>query len=265
MKSMDNYVVVITGGARGIGEAAAYKFAEEGATVMIVDLEENLGKVVAKNIVEKGGRAQCFYADVSNEHDVKNVIDQIITKYEKIDVLYNNASIFHAKDNTVVDLDVDVWDKTIMVNLRSVFLMCKFIIPHMIKQNKGSIINTSSSCGIIGIPDCDAYSASKGATAELTRSMAVEFGQYNIRVNCVAPAAILTPMLKVSNLNNNVFDEERFLKLRCPLRRYGQPEEVADVAVFLASDKSSFLNGVVLPVEGGITINGDLKKIDRDY
>lgn len=265
MKLLENRVAIITGAARGIGESAAYKFAEEGAIVIVVDIEEKLGKEVVQGIEKSGGKAAFFKVDVSNAEEVSALVDSVIKEYGKIDVLYNNASIFHQKDADVVNLDIDIWDKTMAVNVKSVFLMCKYVIPHMIKQNKGSIINTSSSCGLIGIPDCDAYSASKGATTQITRTMAVEYGQYNIRVNCVAPAAILTPMLKISNLNNVVFDEERFLKLRSPLRRYGQPEEVADVAVYLASDKSSFLNGVIIPVEGGITINGDLKKIDKDY
>jgi NAD(P)-dependent dehydrogenase (short-subunit alcohol dehydrogenase family) len=165
----------------------------------------------------------------------------------------------------MVDIEVEVWDKIMAVNLRSVFLCCKYVIPHMIAVGGGAIITTSSSNGIIGIPGADAYSASKGATAEITRSMAVEYGPKNIRVNCIAPAAIMTPMLKFSNLNSTTFDEERFLKLRSPLRRYGTPEEIGNLAVFLASDKSSFLNGAIIVADGGITINGDLSKIDKDY
>lgn len=147
----------------------------------------------------------------------------------------------------------------IAINLRSVFLFCKYAIPLLIKQG-GSVINTASSAGVIGIPDCDAYTATKGAVVQLTKSMAAEYGRYNVRVNCIAPAAIMTPMMRQSNPENSTFDEERFLKLRTPLRRYGTPEEIAKVALFLASDDSSYLNGAVIVADGGITINGDLSK-----
>ncbi|NQT57592.1 MAG: SDR family oxidoreductase [Bacteroidetes bacterium] len=265
MKQFTNKVVIITGGAHGIGKASAIKFAEEGASVAIVDRDSQDGEKVAEEIRESGGVAVFFYADVSISADVQSVVESVIASFKRIDVLYNNASVYMAEDGAVADIDEDVWDNTIAINLRSVFLFSKYTIPHMLKIGGGAIINTSSSCGIIGIPNCDAYSASKGATAEITRSMAVEYGPMNIRVNCIAPAAIMTPMLSFSNLNSTSFDEERFLKLRTPLRRYGQPEEIADLAVFLASEKSSYLNGTVMVADGGITINGDLTKIDKDY
>lgn len=265
MKQFKGKVAIITGAAQGIGKAAALKFAYEGASIAIIDIDTKGGEQTAAEIVKGGGNAKFFHADVSKTADVKNAVANIVSAFKRIDILYNNASVFLPDDGPVADLDEEVWDKTIAINLRSIFLLSKYTIPHMIKAGKGAIIHTSSSCGIIGIPNCDAYSASKGATAELTRSMAVEYGPYNIRVNCIAPAAILTPMLKISNLNSTTFDEERFLKLRSPLRRYGAPEEVADLAVFLASDKASFLNGTIMVADGGITINGDLKKIDKDY
>ncbi|MBR6373963.1 MAG: SDR family oxidoreductase, partial [Victivallales bacterium] len=125
----------------------------------------------------------------------------------------------------------------------------------------GAIINTASSAGVIGIPDCDAYTATKGAIVQLTKSLAAEYGRYNIRTNCIAPAAIMTPMMRQSNPENSTFDEERFLKLRTPLRRYGKPEEIASIAAFLASAEASYLNGAIIVSDGGITINGDLSKI----
>jgi len=118
---------------------------------------------------------------------------------------------------------------------------------------------------MIGIPDCDAYTATKGAIVQLTKSMAAEYGRYNIRVNCISPAAIMTPMMRQSNPENSTFDEERFLKLRTPLRRYGMPQEIAKVALFLASDEASYLNGAIIAADGGITINGDLSKIEWPY
>jgi len=259
-------VVVITGGGQGIGKAAALKFAEEGAQLAIIDINKELGEQTVTEIKGKGGKAEFFYADVSNMKDVENAVDGIINKYKKIDVLYNNASIFlPKKDGKIVEIEEEVWDKIIAVNLKSIYLFCKCVIPHMIKLGKGSIINTSSSCGLIGIPDCDAYSASKGATVALTRSMAVEYGSKNIRINCIAPAAIKTPMLTSSDTGNDDFDEERFLNLRSPLRRYGDPEEIGNIAVFLASKEASFINGATIVADGGITISGDLSKIAKDY
>jgi NAD(P)-dependent dehydrogenase (short-subunit alcohol dehydrogenase family) len=265
MKQFTDKVVIITGAAHGIGEASAIKFAEEGASVAIVDMTTGDGEKVAASIRESGGIAQFFYADVSISADVQKAVDSIVAAFHRIDVLYNNASIYLAEDGAMADIEEEVWDKIMAVNLRSVYLVSKYVIPHMITGGGGAIINTSSSNGIIGIPGADAYSASKGATAEISRSMAVEYGPKNIRVNCIAPAAIMTPMLKFSNLNSTTFDEERFLKLRTPLRRYGTPEEIGDLAVFLASEKSSYLNGTVIVADGGITINGDLTKIDKDY
>ena len=135
----------------------------------------------------------------------------------------------------------------------------------MMASGGGSIINTGSSAAQIGIPDCDAYTATKGAIVQLTKSLAVEYGRYGVRTNCISPAAIMTPMMRQSNPENSSFDEERFLKLRTPLRRYGTPEEIAKIALFLASDESSYLNGAIIVADGGITVNGDLSKIDSDY
>lgn len=265
MSCFSNEVVLITGGAQGIGRSAALKFAEAGARIAIVDLNTEKGQQTAAEIRKNGGRAEFFSADVSKSMDVKKAVQAIMVSFQRIDVLYNNASIFlPGKDGAVVDIDEEVWDRIIAVNLKSIYLFCKYTIPHMIREGKGVIINTSSSCGLIGIPDCDAYSASKGATAALTKSLAVEYGSKGIRVNCIAPAAIKTAMLDSSDLGNAGFDEKRFLELRSPIRRYGTPEEIGNIAVFLASDQASYLNGAIIVADGGITISGDLSKIPGD-
>lgn len=252
MERLKGKTAIITGGAGGIGLAAVRLFRASGAEVIIADIDESAG---AEAAAETGARfVKC---DVSKSEDVRTVIDACCGK---LDVLYNNAGVFwNGRDGRITDIEEGIWEKVIAINLRSVFLFCKYAIPLLIKQG-GSVINTASSAGVIGIPDCDAYTATKGAIVQLTKSMAAEYGRYNVRVNCIAPAAIMTPMMRQSNPENSTFDEERFLKLRTPLRRYGTPEEIAKVALFLASNDASYLNGAVIVADGGITINGDLSK-----
>ncbi|HBR19436.1 MAG TPA: short-chain dehydrogenase [Phycisphaerales bacterium] len=262
MKRLENKIALITGSANGIGKAAALKFAEEGAAVAVVDIDDKAGQEVVSEIKHKGRQAFFLKCDVSNITEVKNVVDTVANKYNALNILYNNASVYLPKeDGSITDISEVTWEKVIGINLKSVFCFCKYALPLIIKSGGGSIINTASSAGVIGIPNCDAYTAAKGATIALTRSMAVEFGPQNIRVNCISPAAIKTPMLAQSNPKGDNFDEERFLGLRTPLRRYGKPEEIANLAVFLASDESSYLNGAILVADGGITINGDLSKL----
>ncbi|MBE6385783.1 MAG: SDR family oxidoreductase [Lentisphaerae bacterium] len=244
--------VIITGGAGGIGLSAVRIFAAAGAEVIIADINEEAGRAAAR---ETG--AVFIRCDVSKSEDVQKVISACSGK---LDVLYNNAGVFWAgHDNRITDVTEEDWDRVIAINLKSVFLFCKYGLP-LLMQRGGSVINTASSAGVIGIPDCDAYTATKGAIVQLTKSMAAEYGRYNVRVNCIAPAAIMTPMMRQSNPENSTFDEERFLKLRTPLRRYGTPEEIANVALFLASDEAAYLNGSIIVADGGITINGDLSK-----
>jgi NAD(P)-dependent dehydrogenase (short-subunit alcohol dehydrogenase family) len=174
--------------------------------------------------------------------------------YGGLHVLYNNASVFLTElDGPVTDLAEETWAKVLATNLNSVFLCCKHGIPLMIRSGGGSVINTGSSASVMGVPGCDAYTATKGATVSLTRSMAVEFGPKGVRVNCICPAGIETAMVKASSLDNPGFDADYFFK-RAPLGRLGTPEEIANLAVFLASDESSYLNGAIIRADGGITI-----------
>ena len=255
MIELNGKIVIITGGAGGIGAAAAELFAKAGAQVAIVDLDAARGEALANKLGVK-----FLKCDVSSSEEVKAVLGN----FDRIDVIYNNAGVYlPGRDGRITDIDEAVWEKVLAINLRSVFLFCKYGIPLMMKHG-GSIINTASSAGMIGIPGCDAYTATKGAIVQLTKSLAAEYGRYNIRTNCISPAAIMTPMVRQSNLDDDTFDAESFLKLRTPLRRFGTPEEVAQVALFLASDAASYLNGAVIATDGGITINGDLSKIKRD-
>lgn len=255
---------IITGGAQGIGAAAVKKFAESGANVVIIDINGEKGTSLENEILKSGFNSFFIKCDVSDSNQVQNAIDLTVKKFGTIDTIYNNASVYWAdKDGSITDIEEHNWNKIIGINLNSIYFFCKYGIPHMIESKKGGVvINTASSAGVIGIPKCDAYTASKGATVQLTKSMAAEYGRFNIRVNCIAPAAIMTPMMQESNPSDSAeFDEESFLKLRSPLRRYGSPEEIANIAVFLASDEARYINGAIIVADGGITINGDLSKV----
>jgi NAD(P)-dependent dehydrogenase (short-subunit alcohol dehydrogenase family) len=248
-------VAVITGGASGIGEHGTRLFAQEGAVVFMLDVNETAGLQLEKELRQKGFCANFLKTDISDPDQVQRAMEQIDRQYGKLDILYNNASVYlGGRDTAAADLSLDIWNKILSINLNGLFYCCKFGIPLLRKAGGGAIVNTASSAGVIGIPYCDAYTATKGATVSLTRSMAVEYGPENIRVNCIAPAAIRTEMVKQSNLNDEKFDEAAFLTSGTPLRRWGLPEEIAKAALFLASDAASYINGAILIADGGITI-----------
>jgi len=254
--SLMNKVIAITGAGRGIGESASILFAKEGATVIILEIDELTGRDVEKRIIQDGGTGLFIKTDISDRKSVESAFSQIGEKYGKLDVLYNNASIFlNGKDGMIADIDMDNFELILRVNLFGLAYCCHYAIPLLKKAGGGSIINTGSSASVIGIPKCDAYTASKGAVVSLTKSLAVEYGPDNIRTNCVCPAAITTPMVVESNLKDPEFDEAKFLSEGTPLRRWGTPDEVASIAVFLASDGAAYLNGAIIVADGGITIS----------
>jgi NAD(P)-dependent dehydrogenase (short-subunit alcohol dehydrogenase family) len=251
---LNDKVAVITGAGRGIGLAGAIAFAREGARVVIAEINDQLGTQAAARIHSLGGEATFIKADCSSSTDVQALMAETEKRYGGLHVLYNNASVFLNADKPVADLPEDVWEHVLCTNLRSVFLCCKYGIPRMIASGGGSVINTGSSASVMGIPGCDAYTATKGATMSMTRSMAVEYGPRGVRVNCICPAGVETEMLKESNPDDAAkFDADYFFA-RAPLRRFGRPEEIANLALFLASDESSYLNGAIVRVDGGITI-----------
>lgn len=259
MKLKDK-VAVITGGASGIGASGTRVFSQEGAKVVMLDINEEVGKALEKELVSKGQSAWFIKTDISNEEAVKNAFDKIKEKYGKIDVLYNNASVFlGGRDTQIDELESNIWDRVLSINLNGLYYCSKYAIQ-MMKTGGGAIINTASSAAVVGVPGCAAYSATKGATVALTRSMAVDYGKYNIRTNCIAPAAIATEMVKESNLNDPAFDNDFFLKQITPLRRWGSPDDVANLACFLASDEGAYINGVIISCDGGITMNGNVNK-----
>ena len=248
-------IAVITGGASGIGGAGTRLFASEGVTVVMLDVNEAAGIALEQELTEKGQSVKFMKTDISDPAQVEAAMAEIDRLYGKLDILYNNASVFlGGRDNIVTELPLEIWNKILSINLFGLFYCCKYGIPLMRKAGGGAIVNTASSAGVIGIPECDAYTATKGATVSMTRSMAVEYGPENIRVNCIAPAAIRTEMVKESNLNDPKFDEQAFLTKGTPLRRWGLPEEIAKTALFLASDDGSYINGAILVADGGITI-----------
>jgi len=254
-------VAVVTGGASGIGISGSRKFAEEGASVIILDVNAQVGIVAQNQLRDAGYDVTFIQTDISSEDQVAEAMGKVNQLYGKLDVLYNNASVFlGGRDTVIADLPSDIWNRVLSINLNGMYYCCKYGIPLMRKAGGGAIINTASSAGVVGIPGCAAYSATKGATIALTRSMAVDYGKFNIRSNCIAPAAIETEMVKESNLNDPNFDNNFFLKQITPLRRWGKPEDVANLACFLASDEGAYLNGVIIPCDGGITINGTVNR-----
>ena len=258
---LKNKVAVITGGASGIGEAGTRRFCAEGASVIMLDVNEAAGVALERELCAAGQDVHFIKADISNASEVEAAMQKINAQYGKLDIIYNNASVFlGGRDTCATDIPLAIWQKTLSINLSGMFHCVKYGIPLLRKAGGGSIINTASSAGVVGVPGCDAYTATKGATVSLTRSMAVEYGKENIRTNCIAPAAIATDMVKESNLNDPNFDDSFFRKQITPLGRWGKPEEVAAVACFLASDDASYLNGVIIPCDGGITINGNVNK-----
>ena len=254
MKRLADKVAVISGAGQGIGRAAAERFATEGATVVIAEIDATSGTDAEKNIRAAGGRVAFVQVDVSSSDDVQALFATVKERFGALHVLYNNASVFLPnQDASTVDLDEAVWEKVIAINLRGLYLCCKYGIALMIESGGGSVINTSSSAGVMGVPGCDAYTASKGATIALTRSMAVAYGHQGVRVNCIAPAGIETEMVRRSSLDKPDFDAEYFFK-RAPLGRLGSPEEVANLALFLASDESTYLTGAIIRADGGTTV-----------
>lgn len=241
---------IITGGAGGIGSATAKRFAEEGAKVAILDLDKTKAEALATEINQAGGKAIALGLDVSDEAQVISAVQQVIEQFGRIDVLFNNAGI--ARRTTAVETKVEDWDLSFAVNVKSIFLMSKHCIPHMEAQGGGSIVNTGSGWGLKGGAKALPYCATKGAVVNMTRAMAIDHGAANIRVNSVNPGDTDTGMLR-EEAKQIGWSETAFLEdaKDRPLKRMGQPSEIAAAVLFLASDESSFVTGAALVVDGG--------------
>jgi NAD(P)-dependent dehydrogenase (short-subunit alcohol dehydrogenase family) len=243
-------VAVITGGTSGIGSATAVRFAGEGAAVVVIGRNSERGEQVVKDIIEKGGKALFIRADVRYADDCRNAVDQTLAYFGKIDVLFNNAGVFHPK--TIPECTEEEWDETIDSSLKGAFLMSKFVLPSMIERGSGSIIHTSSGWGILGGDKAAAYCAAKGGLVVMAKAMAIDHGPDGIRVNCVCPGDVLTPMLHEDADNRGMsWDEYASGTVKRPLGRIGTVDEIADAVLFLASDESSFVTGESLVVDGG--------------
>lgn len=246
-----NKVALITGAGSGIGRESALLFAREGAQVVVCDLNEAGGKEVVTAIANAGGQATFVKADVSKAAEAKAMIDAAESTYGKLNVLFNNAGIFHNADGSVLDTEEDVWDLTMNVNLKGVFLGCKYGIPALLRAGGGSIINTASFVAVMGAATSQvAYTASKGGVLSLTREISVEFARQNIRVNALCPGPVETPLL--AELMSDPARRQRRM-VHIPPGRLAQATEIAQAALFLASDESSFVNGSTFLVDGGIT------------
>jgi NAD(P)-dependent dehydrogenase (short-subunit alcohol dehydrogenase family) len=247
-------VTIITGAGGGMGRVAAQLFAKEGAQVVVAEYSEAAGRDTVAMVEAEGGTATYVRADVSREADAKAMVDHALATYGRVDVLYNNAGIMPEADHSVIDTDVDTWDQVMAVNVRGPFLGCKYAIPAMQAGGGGSIINVASFVAILGcsVPQ-DAYTASKGAILSLTRSLAVQFGPDGIRTNAICPGPIETPLLMDWLLKDEAAKNLRLA--RNPTGRFGKPEEIVFMALYLASDESRFTNGASLVVDGGISVN----------
>ncbi|UCD23672.1 MAG: SDR family oxidoreductase [Gemmatimonadota bacterium] len=241
---------IVTGGSSGIGRATALLFAQEGAAVLVFDIDRAGAESVVAEITDTGGKGSWFEGDVSVAADCQAAVDRCVDEFGRIDILFNNAGIIHR--GSVVALSEEDWDRAMSVNVKSMFLMSKFTIPLMAKSGGGTIVNTSSGWGMTGGKRAASYCASKGAVVQLTKAMALDHGEQNIRVNCVCPGDTDTQMLRNEALQLGEPVED-FLSAAAdrPLLRIGQPEDIARAVLYLASDTSSFVTGTSLIVDGG--------------
>lgn len=247
---LEGKVALITGGTSGIGSATALRFAVEGAAVAITGRNVGRGEGVVRDIEARGGEALFLRADVRNAADCRQAVEQTLLRFGRIDVLFNNAGVFHPK--TVPDCTEEEWDETIDSSLKGAFLMSKYVLPSMIERRSGSIIHTSSGWGIQGGDKAAAYCAAKGGLIVMAKAMAIDHGSQGIRVNCVCPGDVLTPMLPDDAAKRGMpWDDYAAGAARRPLGRIGTAEEIAAAVLYLASDESSFVTGTALVVDGG--------------
>jgi NAD(P)-dependent dehydrogenase (short-subunit alcohol dehydrogenase family) len=253
---LEGKVAVITGGGSGIGRASALRFAAEGAQVLVVDWSSRKSQSAVEEITAAGGEAAAFVANVRSAEACRDMIEAAVDRWGRLDVLFNNAGT--TRPGQAPDLSEEDWDVVHETTLKSTWLGCKYAIPHMRRAGGGSIVNTASVEGLLGDRDSVAYCAAKAGVVNLTRCLAVDHAHENIRANCVCPGVIATPAV-VSWLMPEAEQQARMAQLH-PIGRLGQPEEVAALALFLASDEASFVTGAAGPVDGGLIAESGLYK-----
>ena len=251
MKLKDK-VAVITGGAIGIGAATARLFAHEGAKLVLIDVDAARGQETCQEIESQGGSCQFYQADVANAEQVARVLGQIVQDFKRVDILVNNAAIW--RPGRVTDLDEETWDSVLNTNLKGIFLVSKYTLPVMIKAKQGVVINVASVAGLVGAPEASAYAASKGGVVNLSRSMALDFAPYNIRVNCLCPGLIDTAQGdSVVGHYKPEMDPTEAKRTWQPVHRVGTPEDIAKAALYMASDDAEFMTGSIFVIDGGLT------------
>lgn len=246
---LKNKVALITGGAIGIGRAEACLFAAEGAKIAVADINDAGGNETAAQIIKNGGEAVYFHTDVTQADQVEKLVNEVIKKYKRIDILVNDVGI-PQELHTIEETDEELWDKVHDVNLKSVFLVTKQVVPYMKKQGSGVIINTSTMNAVKPHSLHCALASAKSAVITLTRAFARELAEYNIRVNCISPWTIDTPSFR----NSLTPEQQNAWISEIPLKRLGRPEDIAYAALYLVSDEASWVTGINLCVDGGYGI-----------
>ena len=251
-KRLEHKVAIITGGAVGMGKASAKRFLEEGAKVVIVDINAVSLQNTVDELREISTDIFGICADITKAEDVKNVVKMTLETFGTIDVLFNNAGLNHAA--MLHETTLEDWEKVFSVNVKGMFLMCREVLPVMVENRRGSIINTASPGALVGLRSIAAYCASKGAVPAMTRSIAIDYAPYNIRANFICPGVIHTEMTeKIIQSKPNPDEYREWYRTARPLGRFGEPVEIANAAVFLASDEATFMTGASIVADGGFT------------